>query len=259
MELRKKRKKEGTTYVRPPEIEAALLRLYELPIEEVAARAATNDPSDPEYVPPECLVHFVRQSKANGDTAVYEKIFELLFERLRALVPVRQRRTEDGGRFATNVVEMEIQEQVLNNFTELLCLDRDGYEERLDYYEVKFNGAVKNLRLTAQRLRKRAKRHKSLIAHDESGEMPVEIEEAIHRFRNSNSEETDDFLFRERMAHAIRALPDDERAVIQLIQGTDFTLEQMAEVLNCTERTVRNRRDRAAAKLSAALKEEEVV
>src|SRR5690606_13900329 len=115
------------TYFRPPEIEAALESLVRLPIEEVARRAQIGDVEDPDYVPSECVLHFVRQSKANGDGKPYQDLFMALRNRVLRAVPVQLRRVAGLSKASESDLEEQIQEMVLFDFQKLLCIDRQAY------------------------------------------------------------------------------------------------------------------------------------
>ena len=70
-----------------------------------------------------------------------------------------------------------------------------------------------------------------------------------------------DFLFRSKLLVAISLLPPDQRRVVELllqeypIDSKEAGADTIVKILGCTEKTVRNRRDRAFAKLREALKE----
>lgn len=256
---------DGTTYFRPTEIEDALTALYQLPIAEVARRASVSDPEDPEYVPSECLVHFVRQSKVNGDNTPYQDIFSALRNRVLRAVPVRLRRVPGVSKPAEADSESQIQEKVIFDFQKLLCLDRQEYDQRLDYYEIKFNSAIATLRATARRaFLKKESRRKPMEYDGEASDLSLEMEEALERVKHPNGQKEDDFLYRLRFLKAISSLPADQRRVIELllddvpIDSENPEVRTIRKILGCAEKTVRNRRDRAYATIREALKEEKV-
>lgn len=92
-------------------------------------------------------------------------------------------------------------------------------------------------------------------------------QEKLQRFIESDGHSFDgpkaDFLYRSKIAAAINSLPPDERRVVELIlEGIPIDSKEkdtmtMAKMLGCSEKTVRNRRDRAFAKLAELLKEED--
>jgi len=153
---------------------------------------------------------------------------------------------------------------VLDKFQELLCQDRTQYVERLDFFEIRFNQAIARLRQTAQRgVKREERRFRSLEAEGGSGEPSPVVERAIAALTYRIDDETMDFLFRSNVHVAISSLPDKERRVIELLlEGTMIDSKDPSEMtivkaLGCTERTVRNRRDRAFELIRNALREEE--
>lgn len=252
----------GNTYFRPPEIEAALEALESLPIEELARRAQTSDVDDPEYVPSECVLHFVRQSKANGDTTPYQDLFAALRNRVIRAVPVRLRRVTGMSRPAESDLAAQIRERVLFDFQKLLCIDRQAYDERLDYYEIRFNDAIAKLRATARRaILKKQSRRKPMQYDGDSTELTLKMEQTLERVRSSDGQKDDDLPYRLRFYEAISTLPDDQRRVMELllegvpIDSEDPEARTIRKILGCVEKTVRNRRDRAFATIREALKE----
>ena len=261
----RKETEDGRPYTRPAEIEAALEDLYALPIEEVARRAEIADVNDPEFVPSECVLHFVRQSKANDDSPAYQTLFTILRTRVQRQAPVQVTKLAGSKKKAESDWDSQVQEQVLGKFQELLCEDRKEYDERLDFYETRFNSAICALRTTAKRrLAKKNSRRKRIQYDGDSTALSADMEQALIRARGSNSPENDDFLFRLKFLQAINSLPPDQRRVIELIleempiDSNEPEVRTIAKTLACSEKTVRNRRDRAYAALKEALEEEDV-
>lgn len=261
----RKQSDDGTKYFRPTEIEDALAALYQLSIGEIARRASISDPEDSDYVPSECLLHFVRQSKANGDTKPYQDLFAALRNRVLRAVPVRLRRVAGVSKPAEADSESQIQERVIFDFQKMLCLDRQEYDQRLDYYEIKFNSAIAALRATARRaVLKKESRRKPMEYDGEASDLSLEMEAALERVKHPNGQKEDDFLYRLRFLEAISSLPSDQRRVIELllddvpIDSEDPEVRTIRKILDCAEKTVRNRRDRAFETIRQALKEEKV-
>jgi hypothetical protein len=250
----RKQSEDGTKYFRPVPIEELLESLYQLSIEEVARRASIDDPDDDEYVPSECIVHFVRQSKACGDKQPYQDLFAILRKRVLRAVPVKLHKISGVERLGETDLSAEIRDQVLDNFQELLCLDRNEYDERLDFYEIRFNSAIALLRSTARRdVGTRKLRLKPMDYDGEAIDFSLEMEQALARIKYPDDEKEEDFLYRSRFYDAISTLQDNLP-----IDSKDPKILTIAEVLGCSEKTVRNLRDRAVATLRVALKEEEV-
>src|SRR5258707_3332945 len=139
----------GTPYQRRPEIEAALDGLVLLRGRETADRCEIVDPGNADHLPSECLLHLVRASRSDNSDAHFTALFRALRRRVLARLP----RTDVGrgpdGKILDSQTNIRITEAVMDRFQELLMLDRRGYEDRLDYFEVNFDDAGAFLRLTA--------------------------------------------------------------------------------------------------------------
>jgi hypothetical protein len=142
---------DGTPYQRRPEIEAALVSLVLLPRSETADRCKIVDPGNADHIPSECLLHLVRASGSENSDAH----FTLLFRALRQRVLARLPRTDVGrgpeGEILDSQTNIRIGEAVMDRFQELLMLDRSGYEDRLDYFEINFDDAVASHRTPASK------------------------------------------------------------------------------------------------------------
>jgi DNA-directed RNA polymerase specialized sigma24 family protein len=259
----RRQKADGTLYSRPIEVEQALAVLSGLPTMEMVERCRIDDTAHPEYVPSECVLYFVRRPTLCGSEDALRELFVILRRRVLLAVPVPARRLAASRKFSENTDALEIRDRVVHKFQELLCRDRREYNERLDYYECRFNSALAKLRLTARRdVQKAASRHRPLPGPD-TGEPSKEVEAALAALRGPVEGQGVDFLYRSKLYLAISTLPPDERRVIELllqelpIESKDESELTIVKVIGCTEKTVRNRRDRAFQKLRDALKEEE--
>ena len=94
--------------------------------------------------------------------------------------------------------------------------------------------------------------------------LSIDVESALAAILEPIEGENVGLPFRSKLHVAISSLPPEERQVIELIlKGLPDPLIQtkmsvtIAKVVGCSEKTVRNRRDRAFEKLRDALKEEE--
>jgi RNA polymerase sigma factor (sigma-70 family) len=258
------RQPDGSLYFRPKEVEAALGVLSRLPVKEVVERSRIEDPKDPDFVPSECVLHYVRRLSPGNDEDALRDLFVILRQRVLQAVPVSARRVVGSKKLGEKAVDLEIQEAVLHKFQELLCGDRGAYDERLDCYECRFNFALARLRATARRdVRKDESRYTPLVDEGDTNELTKEVERVLAAIKNPNDGQNVDFLYRSKLHVAISSLPPDERRVIELIlkelpiDSKDRKVLTIAKVLGCSEKTVRNRRDRAFEKLRDALKEED--
>lgn len=257
----RKQKPDGSLYSRPAEVVEQIEAILKVPIDDVVERARIHDEKDASYVRSECLVHLVRQSKANRDAEPYKQLFLILQGRIDRAVPLFERNSAGGkGVYQT---DLEIREQVCDRFVELLCRDREGYEERLDFYEIRFNRAVALLRSTARRdIGRAATKHLSLSFDEDTVSPTEEMTEAFERLRGVTGENPEEILYRNRFYAAINDLPPEQRQVIELmrqgvpIETSDKDALSIAKTLKCVEKTVRNRRNRAFEAIKKAMQGE---
>lgn len=253
----RKRSREGVLYVRDSELEAALSALLTLPRAEVAERALIDDRADPKYVPSECLLYFIRQSRdATSDAGFERAIYELLVSRVLRALPRPER--ADGE---VRLIHEEVRDAALHRFKRLLASDRHTYDEKLDMYECRFDLAVARLRSDAQKKVCRESQRFQQIASEEEGDEQRPAEEGS--YDPFDPEKIDELAYRSRLNAAIDALPLDQRRVIHMLQqeipidSKDPDVETIVKALKCSEKTVRNRRDRAYAALRADLGDEQ--
>lgn len=239
----------GDLYTRLPEIETLLPELKSLPREQLAQRMQIPCRSNPSYVPTECIVHLVRATKSDQDEAWFEQLFKVLSKRILRALP-RAVRNDDKE---TTFTEEAIRDEVFGRFVEILCNDRQGYDDRLDYFEIRFYGALARLRLTAQeKAWGEQERHVPLERDDESMEISAEAEAAAA---------TDPFdvldirelSYRLRLDAAIKQLSRLEGRIIQMLRlgfpvdSNDPGAVTIAKTLKKSEKTIRTHRDLAFA------------
>lgn len=243
-----KRRKDGTVYERPDEIEAILTALAALPRQQLAERALIRDRSDPDYVPSECLVRFVRASRSDNSEAWFEQLYKILLTRVLRALP-----RADSSDNTTSMVNESIRSSVTDRFVHILLQDRREPGERLDFFEIRFDLAIKRLRLDAQeRAWREQQRSEPLDAADEGlqGEAAAAVDPLDAHILL-------DPLFRDRVYRAIDALPPEQSRTMHLLllgwptDSKDPDVMTIAKALGCTDRSVRNYRDRALKTLAA--------
>ena len=257
-----RKQKDGCLYARPLEVESAIADLLRLTKAEFVERVMAEDSVD--RVPSECLLYFVRRPPFAADQDVLFRLFTAIRQRVLKAVPVPQRRFADKSKTAENSIDLDIQDAVVDKFQEMLCQDRQEYQERLDFFECRFNAAVARLRATARRDIYKEAAHLAPFAHDsETNELDPKVEKALSCITDSFDGPKTDFFYRSKIHDAINSLPLDERRVVELflkeipIDSHEAGTMTMVKVLDCSEKTVRNRRDRAFTKLAQLLKEED--
>lgn len=144
--LRKKRLRTEELYTRIPEVEAKLAELEGLSGDDLLARVQIRRRDDLGYVPSECLVYLVRASRADNSAAGFDRLYKVLAERVLRSLP----RAESADGTTTSLTNSVIRDRVFGRFIELLSADRGEYSEKLDYFEVRFDGALASLRRDAQ-------------------------------------------------------------------------------------------------------------
>ncbi|WP_372718357.1 RNA polymerase sigma factor [Novipirellula sp.] len=250
--LRSRTMKNDEPYVRRPDIEDLLQRLLSTDIEEVARRASIFDQDDPEYLPPEVLVHYLRRLKNEDGSEAYRQIFMSVRQHFLQRLKVN-RWHDSGGRVIEDRFQAEVRDRVMDRAMEILCGDRMEYDSRLDYYEVNFNGAVARARSTAKRdlcEQEKTENSRSLDAAMNSDDA-AEVDAAL-RSLQGESENFSDVIYRSEVLSAINSLPIEEREVmLMLVEG--YKIKEIAEKVGCTPKTASERRNRARAKLAAEL------
>jgi hypothetical protein len=258
--LRKRKLGSQELYRRVPEIETKLAELEGLPKDDLLTRIQVLRRDDPGYVPSECLVYFVRACRADNSTAGFDQLYKVLAERVLRTLP----RAESADGKTTSLTNGVIRDKVFGRFVELLSADRSEYSERLDFFEVRFDGALASLRRDAQEQAWRDEnRSTSLEFEEETGEPSEEVERAAGSFDWSSDSEIDGADYRFRLDEAIDALPPEQRRIIEMlrmgvpIDSKEVDAVTIAKALGKSEKTIRTHRDKAFAAIRAAMSGEE--
>jgi hypothetical protein len=249
---------EGALYVRQPGIEARLAELVPLPLQEISARCAVEDDHDPNYIPSECLMYLVRANRTCPPGICFENIYKALLARVMRRLP---------GEDRTSLTDTNIRAETLGQFAELLAADRVSSNDKLDYYEVRFDSALRSLRENVARQAYRERDRAAVLESDlETGELSKEVERAaVSGFNLFEPEKLDDADYRSRLAEAIDTLPAIQKAIIEMmnknipIDSKDPRLPTISKILGKAEKTIRLQRDRAYQTLRDILKEGEYV
>ncbi len=251
----KKRTRSGDVYVRVPEIEILISELSVLSRDELIARARIGDRGSAKYIPSECLVYFIRAWR-QCDDVLFESLYRILIERV--LRGVRRADSRNGG--AGQLDWGNVRDHVYNRFVELLASDRIAYVDKLDFFEVRFDGAVANLRRDAQKqVRRDKKRFQALEYDGETNELSPQVERAAGAFDTPDAFDLDDPAYRLRFEEAIRTLPPEQARIIHMLM-LDFPIDSkepdvmtISKALGRCEKTIRTYRDKAFAALRVAM------
>ena len=250
---------DGAAYTRTGEVEAKLLELHDLGSAELIDRCRVRSRDSPDFVPSECLLHFVRATRGDNSDALFDRLYDILLTRLLRLLPSAGR--PDAA--TMSLTDARIREKVLDRFLELLSVDRLGYEDRLDYFEVRFDGAVAKLRADARSVAWREENRSVPLELDESGDASMEVERAAGNFDPFDVGEMGAEGYRTRLDAAIDSLPEGQARIVTMIrQGIPVFSENagtmtVAKALGRSDKTIRTYRDKAYVALRAFLKGED--
>lgn len=205
-------------------------------------RCAIRQKDDPTYVPSECLLYFIRESRTNRSDIYFEKIYKLLSERVLRCLP---HDSSLNGK-TTSLTKSAIREKVFGHFVELLANDHNDYSDKLDYYEINFEGALKKLRLDAQEQAWQDENRSTTLHDKETGEPTAEVEHAASSFDPFNASELSRDVYRFDLNEAINTLPPLQKRIIVMLQQSfpigpkDSNGITIAKTLNKDEKTIPN-------------------
>jgi len=247
----RKTKIDGTPYYRREAVEAEIQELSTLNVAELVRRSALWPSSIPGFVSPEALVYFVRNLPNSNHR---DKLTEQLLGRVVRRVP---RATNAGGHTAS-LTKMNIREDVVDHFVDLLLDDRDGYNDRLDYYEVNFNSAIAWDRHDASTRHWTHENRSEELGSDEA-EISDRVEAAIGGYDPFAADDLDKKDYRLRLDDAIDSLPEFQRRIIEMlrqeipIESDDSSVVSISKTLDKSEKTIRTHRDKAYVSLKLRL------
>lgn len=243
----------GKLYTRIPEIETRLAELVTL-TDENLIQLCKQSKTHPQYVPSECLLYFVRCS-ALTNQAFFEPLFRVLSERIFRKLP----RAANHGGSSVSMLNSDIQESVFDRIVEMLMLDKAGYEDRLDMFEVRFDLAFSNLKKDAQEKFYRSDNRNTELEYDDSEDTTTEVETASKSFNPFEETDLNHFHYRRELDAAIETLPDLQKRIIEMIR-LDFRIDSIdpqemtiSRALNKSEKTIHNQKNKAFARLRSLL------
>jgi hypothetical protein len=248
---------DGTPYTRMESVEALLPELPELTFDEIVARCEITNRKHPDFLPPECVVYFLRNTRSNNSDARFNRIFEALRRRLMLALP-RFERDGEGGTMVDGAMS-DVNDLVRGRFVEIVTLDRHG-GDRMDFYEVHFDEAVALLRRTAsKKVRGHAFRHEAIELDPETNELPIGLERAAGSFDPPDDSILFDPIARSRVLAAIDALPVEQSRIMTMLmnnmnaESSKPGTPSISDLLGCDPKTVRARRNKAIAAIQKAL------
>lgn len=250
-----KRTKTGELYVRTASVDAAIDRAAGLDLESVIREARIDDPQEPGFIEPECLLHLLRSTRLDNSDHRFAELFEVLLDRVA-------RSLKGSIRPSSLYDPEELRQDVADKFVDLLVEDRNQPGERLDYFEVRFASALAALRIDVLRASGRlaAKEDHVEDMHDEEGQPLPVLAKQLREFFQAEGAEQERERFRNELLRAIDRLPDHERVAVTLvlkghpIEGDDA--ETIAKLCGVSDRAIRYRLQKAYEKLRRELGEE---
>lgn len=239
--------KGGAVYTRFPDIEVKLDELYQLTDQQLVARCELPK-SDPNGVPTQCVVHFLRQHRDNPQ--VFTPLYRILATRARQVRPNKLLPKH----------EQPAHETAFDAFTMLLAEEQKGYQERLDYFEVNFKGAYANLILDAQR------HHEALTAKQSTPGASDDHSDDQEPDDESTGDPYDDPVFKDREVASVWGVALERMTLRQqkivkmckqgfLIESNDPDEATISKLLGITPKTARKDRDTARAILKRLIEE----
>jgi len=227
-----KKTKDGATYTRPTEVEAAIDGAIDQPLEVIRQRLQVTSMTHSDYLTTECTVHLFRDAVARGDEDRQNVLFEALMRRVERVLLYKIR---DGDLPAAAA----IRGAAMDKFTDLLAAGNAS----LDFYEVRFNRAFAHLYISIIRTFKEQPPHVSFEDRSEPPNHGVAMSDAV--------------ALRTDLLAAIRALPPEERRAFVLVEQHGYDVESkdpgkrtVATLCGVSGRTIRDRVARAKKKLA---------
>ena len=247
----RKLKLDGTPYFRRDVVESEIQELADVSASELERRARLWSSTELGFISPEALLYFVR----NAVPGAYR---DKLTEKLLGRVASRVRPISNSGGDTVSLTWMNIREEVVDHFVDLLLSDRNEYDERLDYYEVNFNAAIAADRHDAN-VRHWKHENRSDELETEDGEVTAQVESAVGSYDPFECDEFDKKDYRLLLDDAIDSLPELQRRIVVMwrqdipIESNDPSIESISKVLGRSEKTIRTHRDKAFASLKRFL------
>lgn len=248
--------REGASYERRSSVEAEIAELERLDPDELVARCQQWPVSVAGTVSPEALLYFVRT------TDVASPYHEPLLRALMQTALQRLPKPENLDGKTTDLGELSIRDRVMDKFVDRLLGDQAEYDDKLDYFEINFNGAMAKDRLDASaQVRVEQKRSAELL--NENDEISTEVEQAVEHYNPFDPDELDKKDYRRLLNSAIDTLPSLQKQIIEMlrhgipIMSIDPSVPTISKVLNKAEKTIRNQRDRAFVTLRRRLERKE--
>lgn len=248
--------REGVLYVRRTVVEAEIGELEKLEPNELVARCQQWPESAPGAMSPEALLYFVRTIDAASPH--HEPLLRALMRSVLHRLP----KPDNVDGTTTDLAELSIRDRVMDMFVDRLLGDQAEYDDKLDYFEINFNGAMAKDRSDAG-AQIRVEQNRSAELLNEDDEISAEVEQAVEHYDPFDPDELDKKDYRRLLNGAIDTLPLLQKQIIEMlrrdipIMSSDPSVPTISKVLRKAEKTIRNQRDRAFATLRRRLERKE--
>ncbi len=257
----RKRTKQGTLYTRSAAVETLIVEMADLPRDQLLERAAIRNRRAAGWIPSECLLHLLRASRSENSDAFFERLFTVVSERVKAALPRKTTGDEIHGRIERTAER--VHELAFDKFQDLLCGDRQEYDERLDFFEARFDLGVANLRRDAKEKAYEEENRGASLEYDwDTGEPSPEVEHARGAFDPFEPALINEEDYRIRLRAAIGGLPPEQIRIVEMISkgipidSIDKSAVSISKLLGRSEKTIRTHRDKAYAAIRAAMQDE---
>lgn len=241
-------------YIRFADIQKILTVLDALSEADIVARCSLPK-RNAGYVPIECLIHMLRRGLRANNTELTNSLFTQFMARLRRVIPLRE--SEES------LVRVQAYEQVQDRLVTLFAKESTEYQERLDFFEIRFDGALARLLQDARKKASKEKHRKAPLVDEETGEIDPQVEKAAGAFDPFDPENISDEYYRSVLDEAMEELPTRQKRIIEmtrnnvLIDSQDPNVQTIVKTLGLSEKTVRNQRNKAIVAIKEFVKKGE--
>lgn len=243
-----KHDKNGVPYSRFPDnqnILVALDTLSDAAIVDQCKLAKGNEC----FVPIECVVHMLRRGLRANNPILTNPLFTEFMERLRRVIPLREGQESQ--------YRVQAYEQVQDRLTGLFAKESTEYQQRLDFLEIRFDGALARMLQDARKKASKERRRKAPLMNEETGEIDPQVEQAAGSFNPFDPVNISEEYYRSVLDEAMEELPTTQKRIIEmmrnevLIDSQDPNVPTISKTLGLSEKTVRNQRDKAIVAMRA--------
>lgn len=238
----------GAPYSRFPDIQSMLMTLDTLPDADIVARCRLGR-GNTAFVPTECVVHMLRRGLRANNNALTNPLFTEFLQRLRRHIPLREDKVSH--------FRVQVFEQVQDRLTSLLAKESVEYQDKLDFCEIQFAGALARLLQDARKKATTDKNRKAPLMNEETGEVDAQVDQAAGSFNPFDPENMPEEYYRAVLNEAMEELPTTQKRILEmlrnnvLIDSQDPTVPTISKALGKSEKTIRNQRDNAIAAIKA--------